>query len=81
METVQFVSMMPYLELPDEELFKVFHCKKGRQEIVILYSDELRKTLSSLSPDYFDPRFSDIVKYLKANNIPYTENYRGTSTI
>lgn len=71
METVRFVSAKPYLNLPNEEFDKIFFCLKGRKEVVILCSSELKNILKDLPSNYVQPQFKDIVKYLNDNEIPY----------
>lgn len=63
-EIIQFVSAKPYLNLPDEEFYKVFFCLHGRREVVVLCSDGLKETLRNLSSDYLQPKLTDIKAYL-----------------
>ena len=73
METVKFVSGYTYigLDLSYDEIMNLFVCAKGRKEVVVECSDELKEVLRNVS-EYSIPRFKDIEKYLKDNKIPYS---------
>lgn len=59
METVQFVSAKPYLEVSDEEFDKLLYCMNGRKEVIVICSDELKKKLVALPSDWTIPRITE----------------------
>lgn len=80
-EVVQFVSAKPYLNVPDEEFNKLLWCMKGRKEVIVLCSHELKLKLAAIESEWTIPRISEFKEYLKAHGIPWTEDYKGTTTI
>jgi hypothetical protein len=64
------------LKIPDSEFDKLLFCTKGRTEIVVLCSDELKnKFKKELMTNYLVPTLKEIITFLKKENIPYTEEY------
>ncbi len=72
------ISILDKLLIEDEDLF---FCLHGRKEVVVECDSKLKETLRNLPSEYIQPRLKDIKKYLTDNNIPFIEDFKGTSVV